>query len=353
MMKKSFCSGGIANKKRISGIDSVRAFAALSVALAHILGVQLPELLQDVFGFSGGITVISRYLFTGHPAVIAFFVISGFCIHYPYTNSVLPVLPFWAARWTRIIIPVGFAWVCAMQINMPKYNFREGYILWSIVCELYYYSLYPVFFFLSRFIGWKTQFYVALIISFIVVIVLGSNQNGSAHIYGPFLNWLVALPSWITGCVLAEKIGSGSYRQAKGGVGLWRLTVASVASLLYWLTINTPFGFYLTMNAFSLVVFFWLEVEIANGQKNRSSMFESIGKWSFSIYLFHMIIFNFLVKTFHLPGPLGRMLFLPVVLFVCYLLYLLVEKPSHRYAKYLFGSTRECSDWLVRRRLTH
>ena len=75
------------------GVDRLRAVAALSVLLAHVVGPSLPG--------------IAKYIFTGYPAVVAFFVISGFCIHAPYVKATLPVRAFWLARFVRICVPVA------------------------------------------------------------------------------------------------------------------------------------------------------------------------------------------------------------------------------------------------------
>ena len=276
----------IAGHAHLSGLDSVRAFAALSVLLAHILGPRLPAKLLAL-GVSPEISELSKYIFTGHPAVIVFFVVSGFCIHYPYTQRELPVVAFTLARWTRIMPPALVAMGVAWMLNVPKYNFVDGYILWSIVCELWYYSLYPFLLLLARKVSFEAQFAIAFATSLILVSFLGTNEYGSAHIYGPWLNWLVALPSWLLGCVLAEKIrgeGVGSVSNR----GLWRILVATLASVLYWLTLNTFLGYYLTMNFFSILVFFWMRAEICHS-KGGNLFFEWMGKWSYSMYLLHMV----------------------------------------------------------------
>lgn len=323
----------------IRGVDSVRALAALSVVLAHIIGPILPAILGRTPLAGTGFPDYAKYIFTGHPAVIAFFVVSGFCIHYPYTRKLLPILPFWAARWTRIMIPVLPAIIIAKIARLNDYNFWDGYILWSIVCELFYYMLYPFFLLLSRWVSWRMQFYLALLLSFAVAIGLGSNQYGSAHIYGPLLNWIVGLPSWLVGCVLAESISKQQTQSNHcliSSVVLWRGLVGVVASILYWLTMNTQVGYYLTMNGFALLTYFWLQAEIrsANGHP---SMLENVGKWSFSMYLLHMPISILLNRIFAPHGSeYMQLLSLPLVLYGCYWFYKKVELPAHGYARQLY-----------------
>jgi len=332
----SLAEGIPASQQHILGLDTVRAFAALSVVLAHILGPKLPSVLQNL-GLNQGIADFSKYLFTGHPAVIVFFVVSGFCIHYPYTRRNLPVIAFTLARWMRIMPPALIAMLLAYLLHVEKYNFVDGFILWSIVCELWYYSLYPLFLWLSRRVSFTVQFLLAIILSFSLVAALGSNQYGAGHIYGPALNWLVALPSWLLGCVLANQHSSEIVPKtcSMRSIVLWRTTVAMVASVLYWLTMNTPVGYYLTMNLFALLVFIWIRAEI-NAPKCAHSLFEQIGKWSYSIYLFHMVFLALVSRLFGIPY-----LYIPVILALCYLAYRIVEKPSHDYARSIFKDNRE------------
>lgn len=324
-------------KPRIMGVDSVRAFAALSVMLAHIIGPVLPAMFNALH--IGGAS-FSQYIFTGHPAVIAFFVVSGFCIHYPYTSERPNAIAFWSARWIRILIPALLALSMAKLANLPKYNFIDGFILWSIVCELIYYTLYPLFYKLSRYLSWEGQFVMSLMISFALVLFLGSDEYGNANKYGPMLNWLVSLPAWLIGCVLAENVARGSKLVDGSRIALKRFGMAFIASVLYWLTMNTSVGFYLTMNLFSILVFLWLSAEIAHA-KDGIGIFESIGKWSYSIYLFHIIFFSMIIQVIGRADMLTRLMSLPLILLGCYIMYRLVEKPAHALARSVFKHLKQ------------
>lgn len=316
----------------VIGPDTVRAFAALSVMCAHVLGPVLPDVLQK-FGLGHELSALAKHLFAGQ-MVIVFFVVSGFCIHYPYVTKKLPIFAFLTARWVRIMIPALVALAMAKFLGLHKFNFIDGFILWSVVCELWYYSLYPLFLWLSRKVSFKSQFLLALIVSFFILICLGSDKYGNVNIYGPWLNWLVALPSWLLGCVLAEKIyyKSNEFNTNTNRVILWRVLIALIASAMGWLTLNTSIGFYLTMNPFAILAFFWIRAEI-NAPKNPNSTLEKIGKWSYSIYLYH-IIFMVIVTKFFISS---KLLSFPFILILCYLAFRAVEKPSHHYARMLFN----------------
>ena len=88
-------------------------------------------------------------------ADLLFFVISGFCIHYPYrAPNTFVLLPFLARRYLRIGIPLAAAVLLAhpFQVNLAIFH---NSILWSLVAELIYYSLYPTLRRLKERFGWN------------------------------------------------------------------------------------------------------------------------------------------------------------------------------------------------------
>ncbi len=310
--------------KRITGVDTARAIAALSVACAHLWGPHLPWLL--------------KYIFTGGPAVAAFFVISGFCIHYPYRHKPLPIAAFWSARAIRILPPSILGIVLARLVGIKEYNFVDGYILWSIVCELFYYALYPALAYAARKTSWPIILGISIVVAYAVAIGVGSDQYGNVHVYGWYLNWVVMLPSWIIGCVVAEKIDDvGLY-----DLWLWRGLTALAASVLYWATLNTRAGFYLTLNPFAALAALWIVAEITAVRTKTSPFLERLGKWSYSIYLFHMIVSAAVHKLkIESSGPIG----ITFALLGSYGLYKCIELPAHRAArkvyKWVEGGGRE------------
>lgn len=308
---------------RVFGVDRIRAFAALSVMLAHTTGPYLPE--------------IFRYVFTGIPAVFVFFVISGFCIHYPYANSPLPVVAFYVSRLLRILPVALIAIALAKSSGHPDlagFSLKGGYILWSVVCELWYYLLYPVFYFLSRYVSWRTQWLVSFLIYAVSIYLRPGDQWGNLHYaYGWYNLWIVGLPSWLAGCVLAQELSL--FKRIVGPVPrrwLWRLLMALAASLSCWLSYNTPFKYYYTMNVFALLTLCWMAVEIiaARGELT-PSVWDWFGTWSYSIYVFHEVC-----RAYLQMAGISHWSILIMILVGCYLASLAVEFPSHKIARMAF-----------------
>lgn len=303
----------VQSAQRVEGLDSVRAIAALSVVFAHLLGPSMPG--------------ITKYIFTGHPAVIAFFVVSGFCIHYPYRQREMQSLPFLAGRFLRIVPPTIVAFALAQAAGIKTYNVVDGYILWSVVCEAIYYCLYPLILPLSRKIGWLPIIAMSIAASYAVAIGHGSDQYGNAHKYGPQLNWLVGLPAWLIGCYLAEHFDRW---RMPGRLLFWRFATAVTASILYWATLNTPAGFYLTMTPFAVLAACWMLSEINAAEEfGAVRPLETVGAACFSIYLMHVVAAA-AVEKFVATDPL---LVCPLALALIYPFYRYIEKPSHSAAR--------------------
>lgn len=191
------------------------------------------------------------------------------------------------------------------------------------MCEIWYYALYPAFLLASRRVSFAYQWKIALVLCTALAVCLGSDAGGGANIYGPWLNWLIALPSWLMGCALAEKHHGGN-------VVVLRITTALSASVLYWATLNTPVGFYLSMNFFAILVMAWISAEIAAARAE--NFLDRAGKWSYSIYLFHAIAWTALERMIKINSAF----LVPLILFTCYLFYRTIEKPSHTAARNVY-----------------
>lgn len=325
--------------ERVGGLDTLRFFAATSVMFAHLLGPILPGYLAQ-WPILRPISDYSRYVFTGGPAVIVFFVISGFCIHFPYRNRNLPTIPFLIARWSRISIPMVIAYFLAQAVGLKSYNIIEGFILWSVVCELAYYSIYPLLLSISRKTGWPIIFVCALCVSAFLLAALRSDEYGNIHVYGFYLNWLILLPCWLIGVLLAHSYGNDLKSQTyKFSLWLLRFFIVLLASMLTYLTLNTRIGYNITLIPFSFVCFFRLRAELQLfSTRSPNLMFENLGKFSYSIYLFHVVGAALIsqIAVHYQMKPFRTSVTIFVTFGLCYVFFLIVEKPAHALARQIF-----------------
>ena len=101
-----------------------------------------------------------------------FFVISGFCIHYPFRGAnPFELFPYLARRYIRIGIPLIAAVALSGQFRVNLSFFQDS-ILWSLVAELIYYSLYPWIRILKERFGWNKIIAGAYLAAFAVIALL-------------------------------------------------------------------------------------------------------------------------------------------------------------------------------------
>ena len=223
--------------------------------------------------------------FCGVGAVIVFFVVSGFCIHYPFVLArTLPIGPFYVRRYIRIVGPLVIALTVGGIIGQSITVFYQA-IIWSLVAELIYYTLYPAI--RPIFEKWPLQTVVASYIPAVALVVTTHPGALNFHEFGPWLTWIVGLPSWLLGCLLAIYVSSAARVRVAPPwnfrVAVWILS--SVASIVRF---HLHIGYPWTLTPFAVVVFFWIREEIAYYRVARpSGFFEYCGKFSYSIYLVH------------------------------------------------------------------
>src|SRR5260370_1171252 len=114
----------------------------------------------------------------GTPAVIVFFVISGFCIHLPFIGSeTISIGRYYLRRYTRILIPVAGA-LCVYRLFGQHLIFWGEHSvlwespLWSLACEEIYYAAYPLLRWLRNRLGWK---------KFLPAVFVAGGASAAAH----------------------------------------------------------------------------------------------------------------------------------------------------------------------------
>jgi peptidoglycan/LPS O-acetylase OafA/YrhL len=327
------------SSKRVAGLDAIRLICALWVVFGHFGFIPLVSRI-DKSDLAGKLIVgFYNNLISGPAAVIVFFVISGFCINYPYRqNQKLSLLPYYSRRYIRILTPMIFAILLAAPLGI-KLGLMHDSILWSLLAEEIYYAIFPLLLLSKKHTGWLPLLLIAFVCA--VFVVMKNPTAGDYPSYGPYLNWLLGLPCWLLGCQLAEGIDRLKNIDASSrSIWWWRGGAWALSIVCSALRFHSPLKYPWTLNLFAIFVFFWLRKEIARYRDRRPlALLEKNGKWSYSIYLMHLhgqAVFLLLGLSFGV-GMLDWAVQTGFILVVCYLFYLLIEKPSHLMARKFAG----------------
>lgn len=332
---------------RILGLDALRFLCALCVVQGHLRlgGYLILDKLDEPHDLVHAIRVAFNQGFpipTGPNAVIVFFVISGFCIHFPYRNEKkMNFQQFIVRRYIRVGIPALFA---AVLLYRTGFIVLQDSVLWSIICEIIYYSIYPVLMMLKHRFGWGLVLAGSFAAAYTVIVLhSGGPYNGNFTSFGTSFTWILGLPCWLLGCLLAETY---SKFRSHGRVVQWsfRLGIVSAAAVVTTLRFYAEVGYYWTQPLLAILIFFWLGSEIAYFSKRRPWMWlEQAGSWSYSVYLFHAPVSIYIghVVGLHFGMSVKLLLELGAVLVGCYLLYRIVERPAHLLARHYVAPNRQ------------
>ena len=320
---------------RIAGLDTLRFVAAAMVVLSHLGPPPLLAGLERTNRLSWFLSASYGVAWNGPAAVIVFFVISGLCIHWP-TLTRRPHWPeYFVRRYVRIGIPLLASIALSSAVGIPYVGLSAS-ILWSLQCELVYYTLYPLLLALRDRFGWRPLLLASFALS-IGVIVLVDPRALPYPSYGWSLQWILGLPCWLLGCLLAERIHERPARIAPR-IWAWRLAVWVASALALALRFHSPIGYPWTLNAFSLLVYAWLLVEIPHLAASRVPRFtERLGLFSYSLYLVHLAAWEVFKKYYHLRLGyfLDWALLMAFSLGLSYVFFLLCEDPSQNLARRL------------------
>ncbi|HEX4320851.1 MAG TPA: acyltransferase family protein [Acidobacteriaceae bacterium] len=328
-------------QKRVIGLDSLRFVCATIVVLDHLVWISFGA-GKSATGLAKLLIGINNCLFNGPAAVIVFFIISGFCIHFPYKGGRTPFLPEYFSRRLLRIVPPALVFFLYLRFVINEHVNPQDTVLWSVICEIIYYLLYPLLLTIRRSAGWVKMIVVtyslALALAAYNLKALAMESNGYAAL-GLTGTWILGLPCWLMGCWLAENYGSFPLLDKRQ---MWMLRsfvfAISVGIRLAKFHVSSPLASNcFTLNLFALLALFWVGSEIVYLSHHCApGMLESAGQWSYSIYLAHSL----LLPTLAMVGlgwlsDYNKLTHLGVIVLVfpvSYAFSLVIEKPSHRLA---------------------
>ncbi|MBS1507561.1 MAG: acyltransferase family protein [Bacteroidetes bacterium] len=324
----------------IRGLDSIRFFLAFIVLLAHFQNPFVAYFKSSSFwilNILGGLLSVS---FCGIGAVIGFFIVSGFVIHYPNRAGIPSVKKFLIRRWMRIGLPLAV--ISCIGFSIGHFDFIP---IWSLYCELIYYTIYPI---LSKIqLSWRTKFVYAFLLALLFIFFLTYHDlqsfifqkdvsfSGLYWQLGTGLTWIIGLPCWLLGVLLAERIDTHTANIRPQKIWIWRMIVLIISVVLVAARFRYFLSYIISMNFFGLLLFGWIRAEILYFKVQSPLKFlERLGGFSYSIYLCHAFCFYVLYEVIPLTiATYG--VFIVITLFISYLFYLAVEKPSHKLAKFV------------------
>ena len=337
--------------QRMRGLDAIRYVCALWVVFNHI-GPAYQSMPQQALLLRLATTLYKAGI-SGPAAVIVFFVISGLCIHFPYRNGAkIDYFSYYARRYVRIGVPLIAAVLLARYLThdgSKSFSLASlnNSVLWSLVAELFYYTLYPALMLLKKRVGWGILLLTAFAIAYLVIFShprLAS--EGFYPVFGWNLNWILGLPCWLLGCLLAEGLNSVSARTSQRpkpeqSIWLWRGGIWAASCLTTLLQFHfhqhsVPLGYSVTLNIFAVAVYFWIRQEIRHFQVYQPSrLLENAGASSYSLYLTHPIVIGILgIYPFHLgTGTVKWCVIMIEIVAASLVFYLLIERPSHLLAR--------------------
>lgn len=316
-----------ADRVHINGLDTLRFILASWVVMDHIGFIPVHTGRRAIDGAMG-------LMFIGVAAVIVFFLISGFCIHYPYKDGKpLKLGSYFLRREIRILIPVAVALTIAKIYN----DFTLLGVFWSLVCEEVYYALYPVILPLRRKYGWKPIFAVSVTVAAALILFVPKHGERNFQSLGYGLTWAIGLPFWLLGCVLAEQARELTTAVANvPKVWALRLAMWGSSSFFALLKFHKNISYQYTLPILGILAYFWLREEIIYFSKHKPNKWLELGgKASYTIYLAHMLALPIagITREHVRDGIKPWTISLLSIAVVCAVLYRLVELPAHKLAR--------------------
>lgn len=311
---------------RLSALDAVRFVCALFVVLHHI------ELLPFAERFAPD---IYRYFFFGPSAVVVFFVISGFCIHIAYRDrDDIEWGSYFIRRYLRILPPILVIVLVGAMAGV-SYAPYGGWVTWSLICELLYYTTYPALLPLCRRFGWAPIVLVSYAIGYATYSVVG--QGGTSISDYPAniaRDTLLFSPGWLLGAWLAD-VYANDIRPPIKNVWVMRTAVLALSFVLAAAHYRGVVHHNWTLPLLCAAAAMWLWAELYYGRW--PAWLAKAGEWSYSLYLVHPAAFYGMATLFAMVPFLTARWIIAIgfILVASYVFYRLVEVPSHRMARHL------------------
>ena len=158
------------------------------------------------------------------------------------------------------------------------------------------------------------------------------HYKGTYGCNGPFITWAIGLPCWLLGGQLAAKT-TKSRSVSFSEVLVWRIGALALSMGLLALEAHLFVSLVLTLNFYAVYCYFWIGTEIDYYRERRPvRLLEQAGKWSYSLFICHKLVFYILVLYLPLTTTSFPFFLLSASL-ISWVFYVVVERPSHQLAR--------------------
>jgi peptidoglycan/LPS O-acetylase OafA/YrhL len=360
-------------QERVPMIDALRGLSCLGILLYHVrvdlwIGWWRIRSYPDEYSaFAKATAWLSIPTpFLGY-AILLFFLISGFCIHYP--NTVENRKPKWGQYFIRrfwriyppylaaLVLTGGISYFChihwndstwdtgrilrtaTLSQNYPPGNgqFLSNPSLWTIPLEVEFYMLYPFAFCLF------SRLRSSLLALFAMGLFAWTVFLGKQGVSWPSFTALFFWPVWLLGAWTAQLYRGNRLKSMPS----WLLVLTGAISLALashkhmqdwdiWLQYLLWTGFYLSLLLLSISKQNFINSLPLQGVL---SLLTWLGKISFSLYLVHFPLFKLLgyLHVAQFGGkPVNFLLSLGYLFLVClfgWVFYYWIERPIHLWSK--------------------
>jgi peptidoglycan/LPS O-acetylase OafA/YrhL len=365
--------------RRLDELDSLRGLAALTVLFGHFSLV-----FNQIFIGQDVTTLHYIYKYTpvhmiwsGHEAVMLFFVLSGFVLTLPFLKGgEFSYLNYLIKRFFRIYLPtivsvlialilvlffveentssINSDWIAGMWNKSPsignffehltlltRFNPQLNPVLWSLVHEMRISIIFPFIVWIVFKYDWKKVILLGFVLSVFGVVTekfLGLSLVPTNY----FISFHYAF-MFLAGSLLAKYHQGISNKVSLVNKGS-KILLLVVAILLYtfrWLLSSNEIIHNKLSNEWATTIGVCIIIILALSSKTISKVLKIkpmkfLGKISFSFYLYHLVILLLLTKTFgNLPILLIFLLTFVLTLIASTTSYYLVERPSIKLGKAL------------------
>ena len=357
--------------KHVEAITMLRGLAALGIAIFHVRIFLWTgwSTIQKTPGDYSVFDQLAAWLSLPAPllgeGVLLFFVISGFCIHYPHAGNKVPlkIKQYTIRRFLRIYPPYavavglsmlavfffpwgnikGEAWLQSLlmvQNYLPHINSQvsSNCSLWSIPTEMEFYFAYPLLLILWRKWGALQTLTLLGTISLVAVGLYFQGLRGMAFCSCTF--YIL----WWGGAYLAELYVSGRLGKPSTFTLILGIALLSTGTVALFQGEQLVMVQRFLFGGFFIILVWWILSSECIPSSNESRIARSLvrlGNISFSLYLIHypflqicglvwVKIFGSKPNNFLIP-----LAFCGLTVVIASLFHFLVEKPTHHLARKL------------------